>query len=205
MSIFQNFVNTSSNKGFVRSINLVSDNAGNGGGSLQVIGGNLIDVNAGNFNANNASFANGTIILGQPDADHAVFGANEGPRYITSINQYSLKKGTYITISSVCGEATDGSIQLPEDPDNNEDLIIQVSTDGIAWTSLPGRITENNSSNTKYITFFFQMTEDDNNYFIRVRQTDDSGDDLDYFGFKDLYYNRNINLYFADNEFKVFM
>jgi hypothetical protein len=134
-----------------------------------------------------------------------VFGSSTGPRYITTQNTIELKKGTYISIDSVCGEATGGSIQLSEDPDNNEDIIVEVSTDGELFVALPGRITEQNSSTSRYTTFSFQMPLDDNNYYIRLRQTDDSGAGYDYHAVKNLRYNLNTVLYDAETNTKIFI
>lgn len=173
--------------------------------SIVTTGGEAIDINGDSFSTNNASFAYGTIIPGVPDASHVVFGANDGPRYITTTEPYNLKKGTYISLSVVAGEAYGGSIELPEDPDENEDIVIEVSTDGTTFIALPGRITPNNASNTEYRTFRFQMTHDDNSYYIRIKQTNASGSGYDYYGIKDLEYNLNTILRDTSNNILIFL
>lgn len=170
-----------------------------GGSSLQIItadaGDEFIDINEANFFAENASFVNGTVIAGEADDDHAVFGASDGQRTVTTRNIYNLLKGTYLSIKSVCGESTGGSIELPEDPDSNEDLVIEVMLGESEFVRLPGRITERNSSTSAYIEYRFLMTQDDGEYFIRITQTDHSGDGYDYYAFKNLRININTSLY----------
>ena len=164
----------------------------------------LIDINSGNFTAQNASFVNGTIIAGQPDEDHAIFGSLDGDRMVTTNSTYSLIKGTYLSIMSVCGESYGGSIELAEDPDNDEDVVIEVSTDNITFVRLLGRITERNSSTRNYIEYRFLMTGDNDSYYIRITQTDHSGDGYDYYGFKNLKININSSIYDPLNKINVF-
>jgi hypothetical protein len=164
----------------------------------------LIDINESNFTAENANFVNGTVIVGQSDADHAVFGAENGDRSVTTTATYNLLKGTYLSIKSVCGETSGGSIVLDEDPDNKEDVVIEVSTDNVTFIRLPGRITERNSLTTSYIEYRFLMTEEDGNYYIRIAQTQNSGTDLDYYAFKNLVININSSIYDSANKIIVF-
>jgi hypothetical protein len=164
----------------------------------------LIDINEANFTAENANFVNGTVIAGQSDADHAVFGAENGDRSVTTTATYNLLKGTYLSIKSVCGETSGGSIVLEEDPDNDEDVVIEVSTDNVTFTRLPGRITERNSLTTAYIEYRFMMTEEDGDYYIRIAQTENSGDDYDYYAFKNLVINLNSSIYDSTNKIIVF-
>lgn len=164
----------------------------------------LIDINEANFTAENANFVNGTVIAGQPDTDHAVFGASDGERSVTTNDTYNLLKGTYICITSACGESSGGSIVLEEDPDNKEDVVIEVSTDNVAFTRLLGRITERNSSTTGYIQYRFLMTEEDGDYYVRIAQTQNSGNDLDYYAFKNLIVNMNSSIYDSVNKIIVF-
>ena len=163
-----------------------------------------IAINSSNFTAENAVFVNGTIIVGVPDADHGVFGASDGTRAITSIGTFYLLKGTHVSIESVCGESYGGSIELPEDPDNSEDVVIEVSGDGVSWTRLLGRITERNSSTSEYIEYRFMFGEDDGNYYVRITQTDHSGDGYDYYGFKNLRLNINTSFFDPVNKITVF-
>jgi hypothetical protein len=164
----------------------------------------LIDINETNFTAENANFENGTVITGQSNADHAVFGAENGDRSVTTNATYNLLKGTYLSIKSVCGETSGGSIVLEEDPDNDEDVVIEVSTDNVTFTRLPGRITERNSSTTAYIEYRFLMTEEDGNYYIRIAQTENSGTEYDYYAFKNLVININSSIYDSTNKIIVF-
>jgi hypothetical protein len=165
----------------------------------------FIDINEVNFTAENASFVNGTVIVGQPDANHAVFGAADGERSITTTSSYELLKGTYVSIQSVCGEAYGGSIELPEDPDNDEDIVIEVSTDNVEFTRLLGRITERNSSTSSYIEHRFLMDQEDGSYYIRILQTDHSGDGYDYYAIKMLRTKINTSLYDPVNKINVFV
>ena len=164
----------------------------------------LINITADNFTAENATFVNGTIIPGVPNDYHAVFGSEDGERKITTISSYNLLKGTYLSITSVCGESESGSIQLPEDPDNDEDVVIEVSTDNIEFTRLLGRITERNSSTTSYIEYRFPMTEETDNYYIKIKQTEQSDSGYDYYGFKKLIININSSIYDPNNKIIVF-
>jgi hypothetical protein len=170
-----------------------------GGSSLQIITGDasddFIDINETNFFAENASFVNGTVIVGEADDDHAVFGASNGDRIVTTSDTYNLLKGTYLSIKSVCGVSTGGSIELLEDPDGSEDLVIEVMLGESEFVRLPGRITERNSSTSAYIEYRFLMTEDDGDYFIRIKQTRHSGSERDYYAFKNLRININTSLY----------
>jgi hypothetical protein len=164
----------------------------------------FISINEANFTAENASFVNGTVIVGQPDADHAVFGAADGERSITTRTSYNLLKGTYVSIQSVCGEAYGGSIELPEDPDNSEDIVIEISTDNVEFTRLLGRITERNSSTSSYIEHRFLMNEENGSYYIRITQTDHDGDGYDYYAIKRLRTNINTSFYDPVNKINVF-
>jgi hypothetical protein len=164
----------------------------------------VIDINEDNFIAENASFANGTVIVGEPDDDHAVFGSSGGNRKVTTTSAHNLLKGTYLSITSACGESTNGSIKLEEDPDGDEDLVIEVSTDNITFTRLLGRITERNSSTSSYIEYRFLMTQDDGEYYIRIAQTDHSGGDFDYYAFKKLVTNINTSIYDPVNKITLF-
>ncbi len=164
----------------------------------------LIQINSSNFVAENADFVNGTVISGVTVADHAVFGASDGNRIVTTIATYNLLKGTYLSFSSVCGEAYGGSIELPEDPDGDEDLVIEVSTDNETFTRLLGRVTERNSSKSSYIENRFLMTENDGNYYIRITQTDHSGDGFDYYAFKNLKTNLNCCIFDPVNKINLF-
>jgi len=160
----------------------------------------FIDINEANFTAQNASFVNGTVIAGVADDDHAVFGASNGDRSVTTTDTHNLLKGTYLSIKSVCGEATGGSIELLEDPDNDEDLVMEVMLGESEFIRLPGRITERNSSTTSYIEYRFLMTQDDGDYFIRIAQTDHSGSEYDYYAFKNLRININTSIYDSVNK-----
>lgn len=172
----------------------------------------LISINADNFVAENATFQNGTVIVGQPDAPHGIFGSLGGDeeegelldRRFTSSSTFYLLKGTHICLSSVCGESYGGSIELEEDPDGDEDVVIEISLDNIEFTRLLGRITERNSSTTSYIEYRFMMTEESNNYYIRISQTDHSGSNYDYYAFKNLKINLNSSIYDPTNKIIVF-
>jgi hypothetical protein len=164
----------------------------------------IIDINEANFFAENASFVNGTVIVGEADDDHAVFGASEGTRTVTTSDTYNLLKGTYLSIKSVCGETSGGSIVLEEDPDGDEDLVMEVMLGESEFVRLPGRITERNSSTTAYIEYRFLMTQDDGDYFIRITQTEHSGDGRDYYAFKNLRTNINTSFYDPVNKINVF-
>jgi hypothetical protein len=166
---------------------------------------NFIDINETNFTAENASFVNGTVIVGEEDADHAVFGASDGERSITTTSTHNLLKGTYVSIQSVCGESFGGSIELPEDPDNSEDIVIEISTDNVEFTRLLGRITERNSSTSSYIEHRFLMDQENGSYYIRILQTDHDGDEFDYYAFKRLRTNINTSLYDPVNKINVFV
>lgn len=160
-----------------------------------LISDDFIDINEANFFAENASFVNGTVIAGEADDDHAVFGASDGDRIVTTSDTYYLRKGSYLSIKSVCGECYGGSIELPEDPDNSEDLVIEVMLGESEFVRLPGRITERNSSRSAYIEYRFLMTEDDGDYFIRIKQTEHDGTGRDYYAFKNLRININTSIY----------
>lgn len=180
-----------------------------GGGGLQLKTADayddLIDINENNFTADNATFVNGTVIAGVPDADHAVFGSSDGNRSVITNSTYYLLKGTYVSIESVCGESLGGSIELPEDPDGSEDIVIEVSQDGVEdYTRLLGRITERNSSTSEYREYRFLMTANDGDYYIRITQTDHSGDGYDYYGFKNLRININTSYFDPVNKITVF-
>lgn len=185
---------------------------GGGGGGLQLQtvavdeeeGENFIDINESNFTAVNATFRNGTVIVGESDADHVVFGSSSGSRRVTTTSPYNLLKGTYVSIMSVCGESSGGSIELPEDPDSNEDIVIEISTNDESYTRLPGRITERNSSTTEYVEYRFLVTENDGNYYIRIKQTNNSGEGYDYFAVKNLRMNINTTFYDPVNKITVF-
>jgi len=164
----------------------------------------FIDINESNFTAENASFVNGTVIVGQPDDDHAVFGADDGDRSVTTTSSYNLLKGTYLSIQSVCGEAYGGSIELEDDPDNSEDIVIEISTDNVEFTRLFGRITERNSSSSSYIEHRFKMNEENGSYYIRIAQTDHDGDGYDYYAFKTLITNINTSFYDPVSKINVF-
>jgi hypothetical protein len=164
-----------------------------------------LSINAGNFTANNVNFVNGNVLASNPNEDHAVFGSEDGTRTITTNSTYELEKGSYIAFKCIRGETSGGSIELDDDPDNNEDLVVEVSSDNITYITLPGRITEDNSSSSKYIEYRFLMTQDDGDYYIRVRQTDHSGDGTDYYALKDFKYNVETVLYDSANEIKLFL
>lgn len=164
----------------------------------------LIDINEANFVAANASFINGTVIVGEADADHAVFGSSDGTRSVTTRTARSLVKSSYISITSVCGESYGGSIELPEDPDGNEDLVVEISVDNTNFVRLLGRITEKNSSTSSYIEHRFCMPEADDDYYIRITQTDHSGDGLDYYAFKDFKINIISSIFDPVNKINVF-
>lgn len=162
-------------------------------------------INAGNFTANNVNFVNGNVLVGQPNEEHAVFGSQGGTRTIKTISTYQLEKGTYIAFKVIHGEAYGGSIELEDDPDNNEDLVVEVSLDDMTWTTLPGRVTEDNSFSSKYVEFRFLMTQDDDDYYIRIRQTNHSGGGTDYYAVKDFKYNVETVLYDSVNEVRIFL
>lgn len=165
----------------------------------------LLNINAGNFTANNVNFVNGNVLVGEPNEDHAVFGSEDGTRTIKTSSTYQLEKGTYIAFKVIRGEASGGSIELDDDPDNNEDLVVEVSLDDITWTTLPGRVTEDNSFSSKYVEFRFLMTQDDDDYYIRIRQTDHSDEETDYYAIKDFKYNVETVLYDSVNEVRIFL
>lgn len=176
----------------------------------------LISINADNFVAENATFQNGTVIAGQPNAPHGIFGSLGGDgdgegeegelsnRRFTSSSTFFLRKGTHICLSSVCGESSGGSIVLEEDPDGDEDVVIEISLDNIEFTRLFGRITERNSSTSSYIEYRFMMTEESDNYYIRIAQTKHSGSNYDYYAFKNLKINLNSSIYDSVNKILVF-
>lgn len=171
----------------------------------------LISINADNFVAENATFQNGTVIAGQPNAPHGIFGSLGGDeeegelnRRFTSSSTFYLMKGTHLCLSSVCGESSGGSIVLEEDPDNDEDVVIEISLDNIEFTRLFGRITERNSSTSSYIEYRFMMTEESDNYYIRIAQTEHSGSNYDYYAFKNLKINLNSSIYDSVNKILVF-
>jgi hypothetical protein len=164
-----------------------------------------LDINAVNFTANNVNFVNGNVLVSQPNEDHAVFGSENGTRTIKTSSTYQLEKGTYIAFTVIRGEASGGSIELFDDPDNNEDLVVEVSLDDMTWITLPGRVTEDNSFSSKYVEFRFLMTQDDDDYYIRIRQTDHSDEETDYYAIKDFKYNVETVLYDSVNEVRIFL
>jgi hypothetical protein len=201
LSVFKIDSTSHLTKEFVRKQN-------QGGGGLQIKtvyrSGDFININGDNFTADNASFINGTVIAGESDADHAVFGSFDGTRSVTTTSSYNLLKGTNLSIKCICGEAYGGSIELPEDPDGDEDIVIEVSTNDESYTRLLGRITERNSSDVEYREYRFLMSEDDGEYYIRITQTDHSGDGYDYFAFKDMRLNTNSSFFDPVNKIVVF-
>ena len=203
LSVFKIDSTSHLTKEFVRK-----QNQGGGGLQLRTVyrdnEESLIDINNTNFTAENASFVNGTVIVGESDADHAVFGSFDGTRSVTTRSSYNLFKGTYVSIMSVCGEAYGGSIELEDDPDNSEDIVIEISTNDESYTRLLGRITERNSSDVEYREYRFQMTENDGEYYIRITQTEHDGDGRDYFAFKDMRLNTNSSFFDPVNKIVVF-
>jgi hypothetical protein len=181
---------------------------GGGGSSLQIKTADgydeYIDINETYFTGQNVSFVNGNVIAGAPNEDHAVFGSSDGTRRVTTTQTYNLIMGTYVSIQCIRGEATGGSIVLEDDPDDDEDLIIEVSTDNITFTRLIGRITDRNSSNTSYIEFRFLMTGNTGDYYIRIRQTEHSDEETDYYAIKNLRINVNTCIFDPVTKIAVF-
>ena len=48
------------------------------------------------------------------------------------------------------------------------------------------------------------MTEEDGDYYVRIAQTQNSGNDLDYYAFKNLIVNMNSSIYDSVNKIIVF-